>query len=141
MLSIKPFQERQDGRTAFLVVESHNYGPGKWDNVVKNAKHVVLTSKFDNANARNPVSCHIINQRDAHNDMICASEAENYTYQVPNDHTRVQGLFHSIKSKYTSVITAKARLLTDPNLENDFEAAAEHLIHLCPPANPASPSS
>ena len=139
MSSVEPFQARCDGQAAFLTVESHNYGPGKWDNVIKKAERVVLTSNFDNTNPWYPVGRHIVNHRDAHNDMIRASEADNYIYQLPNNHTRVQRLFHSIKLKDTRVITAKAGLLTNPTLANNFEAADEHFICLLPPATRSRP--
>ena len=133
MSSIKTAIDRRDGREALLALERHNMGNGKWDEVIKKAEKNVLVVKWKGNNQRFSLKRHITLHRDAQNDMERADNADDYEYQVPNQHTRVQRLLASLESKDPRVVSAKAHIIGDPGRYSSFELVAEYLLQVAPP--------
>ena len=67
-------------------------GRYKWDNLINKAKHVMKKVPYNGNNPRFTLKRHILGEREAFNDMRRASDADNYSYQVPDEHTQVQRL-------------------------------------------------
>ena len=133
MSSVKTAVTNRDGRTALLALEQHNLGDSKWDEVIRKAEHNVLQIKWKGNNTRFTLRKHLISHRDAHNDMVRASEAEGYEYQVPTDHTRIQRLLNSIESKDQRIVAGVANIKGDPAQFNTYETTAEYLQQVAPP--------
>ena len=130
MSSIKPFQRSRNGRDAYLALKLHNMGTSKWDKIVEAAEDCVLRRKWDGRNSRYPLKNHIIRHREAHNDFERASQAIPYT--IPDEHSRVRRLLHSITSNNAAILAAKTTILADDTRVNNFELAADFLILTAP---------
>ena len=133
MSSIKQWVRTRDGRQALLSLEGHNMGKDKWKSEVMRAETAVLRTTFNGKNPRFTLRHHICTHRDAHVDMTRASEADGFTYQIPDEATRVQRLITSIQCSDPRVVAALANIQGHPQRENDFEAAAEYLLQVAPP--------
>ena len=92
----------------------------------------MFSNNFDGSNQRFTLYRHVANHRDAYNNMVSASHSENYTYQIPNEHTRVQRFLHSLTTMDQRIVSEKSFIIGNPNLLNDFAAATEYLLQVAP---------
>ena len=97
--SLKGYQSTQDGRQAWKNLKLHNLGKSVWDKRVKAAEVKVLHRIFDGKNHRFSLQSHCNSHREAHQEMIRASEETDY--QVPDERTRVTRLLESIQTPYS----------------------------------------
>ena len=130
--TLKSFERTRNGRGALKALEAFNNGKSKWDTIVGEAERVMFTNKFDGKNDRYTLYRHIANHRDAFNDMVSASSAENYTYQVPTEHTRVQRFLHSLVTSDPRIVSGKSFIIGNPNMLNSFAEATEYLLQIAP---------
>lgn len=63
------------------------------------------------------------------NDMVLSNQ--HISYNLPDGRTRVTRLLNSITSNDATVVSAKTQILASPQLEHNFEAAAEFLLKCC----------
>jgi len=131
VISLKPFQRTRNGRGALLVLETHNTGNLKWDEVIRQAKQAVLNTPWDGNNTRYLIDLHVDIHRSSFNEM---TRAEDFiAHEPPNDHTRVQHLLNSIQMSDLRVISATTIILADNTKRNNFEDAADFLLLATPP--------
>lgn len=124
MNSLKPCQQTRDGRAAFKALELHNMGLSKWDKLTQKAEEIVMKHEWNGTNKRYKLAYHIRKHRAAHIDMERASRADNYTYQVPQEHTRVNCLLISLVCKDPRIVLACTMVRSDPDLMLNFKRAA-----------------
>ena len=113
-----------------MALKLHNIGTSKWDKIVESAEDCILRRKWDGRNSRYPLKNQIICHREAHNHFERASQAIPYT--IPDEHSRVQQLLHSITSNNAAILAAKTTILADDTRINNFELAADFLILTAP---------
>ena len=65
--------------------------------------------------------------------MEQANNADDYEYQVPNQHTRVQRLLASLESKDQHIISAKAHIIRNPGRYSSFKLVTEYLLQVALP--------
>ena len=130
--SIKTFQRRRDGRGAYFALCQHNLGSSKWDKIVEDAEAYVLKREWNGRNHRFSLRSHINKHREAHNEMMRASQ--HIEYALPNEHTRVGRLIKSITTKEPSIVSAITHIQGSNAQRNDFETAADFLLLTAPNA-------
>ena len=85
-----------------------------------------MRREWNGKNHRFTLKSHINKHREAHNDMVRASE--HVTYEVPNGHTRVGRLTKSITSKDPSIVSSITHINGNTTQRDDFEEAADFLL-------------
>lgn len=90
--------------------------------------------EWNGRNQRFTLRAHIGKHREAHNEMMRASQ--HVDYELPNEHTRVGRLIKSITSKEPAIVSAITHIQGSTTQREDFETAAEFLLLTAP-----SPSS
>ena len=128
--SLKGYQSTQDGRQAWKNLKLHNLGKSVWDKRVKAAEVKVLHRIFDGKNHRFSLQSHCNSHREAHQEMIRASEETDY--QVPDERTRVTRLLESIQTPYSLLQSAKVTVENDIQKRENFELAADFLCRFAP---------
>ena len=128
--SLKPYLTARNGRGALSALQLHNMGQAKWDKLIEAAEHLVCNRTWNGKNARFPLKLHITKHREAHNDMVRASQ--HVQYAIPNEHTRVNRLLKSITSSDPNIAAAKTTILNDAVKKDDFEEAADFLMLTAP---------
>ena len=128
--SVKSFQRRRDGRASYLALCQHNLGTSKWDKILEDAETYVSKREWNGRNHRFNLKSHINKHREAHNDMVRASQ--HVQYALPNEYTRVGRLLKSITSKEASVVSAITHIQGNTTQRNDFETAADFLLLTSP---------
>ena len=98
--------------------------------MIREAETVVLNRVWNGKNARFPLKSHIGKHREAHNDMVRASQ--NMQYEVPNDSTRVSRLLASLTTSDGRVVAAKTTIMADDAKKSNFELAADFLLTAAP---------
>ena len=134
--SIKSYQRTRDGRAAYLALCQHNLGSSKWDKIIEDAETYVMKREWNGRNYRFTLKSHVNKHREAHNEMVRASDY--IQYDLPNEHTRVGRFIKSITSKEPAIISAITHIHGDNNLRNDFESAVDFML-LTAPNNGAAP--
>ena len=131
-VSIQPFKRNRDGRGAFLALSEHNLGSNRWETVLERADHIVSNTIWNGKSNRYPLKLHLAKHREAHNDMIRASQ--HIDYEVPNEGTRVRKLLHSLQCSDPRIISAKTSILADEaGKKGNFEATSNFLLIAAPP--------
>ncbi len=128
--SLKPFQRRRDGRGAYMALQQHNMGDSKWDKIIEAAEDMVQRRTWNGKNSRYPLRIHVSKHREAHNEMVRASQF--VAYAPPNGHTRVSRLLKSIECNDPSIAAAKTTILANTVKRDDFEQAADFLLLAAP---------
>ena len=136
--SVKSFQRRRDGRSAYLALVQHNLGSSKWDKILEDAETYVSKREWNGRNHRFNLKAHINKHREAYNDMVRASQ--HVQYSLPNEHTRVGRLLKSITSKEPTIVSAITHIHGTTNQRNDFEEAVDFLL-LTSPSNSITTSN
>ena len=135
--SIKSFQRARDGRGAYLALCQHNLGSSKWDKIIDEAEGYAMRREWNGKNVRFTLRSHISKHREAHNEMMRASQFIDY--ELPNDHTRVGRLIKSITSRDPSIVSAITHIQGNQQQRNDFEAAADFLLLTAPKPKEQTP--
>ena len=130
--SIKSFQRTRDGRAAYKALLQHNMGSSKWDKILEDAEAYVMKREWNGRNMRFSLRAHVAKHREAHNEMMRASQ--HVEYELPNEHTRVGRLIKSITSKEPAIVSAITHIQGSQTQRNDFETAAEFLLLTAPSA-------
>ena len=94
--SVKTYQRRRDGRSAYFALVQHNLGSSKWDKILEDAEAYVSKREWNGKNHRFNLKSHINKHREANNDMVRASQ--HVQYSLPNEHTRVGRLLRTCNS-------------------------------------------
>ena len=128
--SVKSYQRRRDGRGAYLALLQHNLGSSKWDKILEDAETYVSKREWNGRNQRFSLKSHINKHREAHNDMVHASQ--HVEYALPNEHTRVGRLIKSITTKEPAIVSALTHIMGNNQQRNDFETAADFLLLTAP---------
>ena len=128
--SLKGFQKTQDGRESWKNLKLHNLGKSVWDMRTKAAEVQVSHKVFDGKNHRFSLKAHCNSHREAHQEMIRASEETDY--QVPDERTRVTRLLESIQTTYPKLESAKVTVENDTQKRENFEMAADFLCRFAP---------
>ena len=128
--SSKAFQKNRDGRGVYLALCQHNLGSSKWDKIIDEAETYVMRREWNGKNIRFTVRSHISKHREAHNEMMRASQFAEY--ELPNDHTRIGRLMKSIISREPAIVSAITHIQGSQLQRNDFEAAADFLLLTAP---------
>jgi hypothetical protein len=93
--SIKPFQQRKDGRGAWLALKSQYAGQDKWHAELKQQSELLVTRKWKGQSTFS-LDRFVAQHRNA---FVSMSQcAEHVDYQLPNGHTRVGYLLDAIES-------------------------------------------
>lgn len=128
--SIKSFRRSRDGRSAYLALVQHNLGSSKWDKIIDSCETYLLRNEWNGRNVRFTLKMHIGKHREAHNELVRASQFVQY--EVPNEHTRVTRLIKSITSKDAAILAAIAFIQGTAAKRDDFESAADYLLLTAP---------
>ena len=88
--SIKSFRRERNGRAAYFALVQHNLGSSKWDKIIDTCENYLLRNEWNGKNVRFTLKMHITKHREAHNELVRASQFVNY--EIPNEHTRVSRL-------------------------------------------------
>ena len=128
--SVKTFQRRRDGRAAYFALCQHNLGTSKWDKILEDAEAYVSKREWNGRNHRFNLKSHINKHREAHNDMVRASQ--HVQYALPNEHTRVGRLLKSLTTKEPAIVSAMTHIMGNQGQRNDFETAADFLLLTAP---------
>ena len=131
--SLKSQQRARNGRGAYFSLLQHNMGSSKWDKIIEEAEMYVLHREWNGRNYRFTLKNHITKYREAHNELVRASQFVDY--EVPNEHTRVSRLLKSLTTEGPSIISAMTHIQGDTNQRNDFESAADFLLLTAPSTN------
>ena len=127
--SVTPHVRARNGRAAFLALSQHNMGNTRFQKLVDDAEVMVTQRVWNGKNTRYILKTHIAKHRDAFNDMVLSHQ--HISYNLPDGRTRVTRLLNSITSNDATVVSAKTQILASPQLEHNFEAAAEFLLKCC----------
>ena len=130
--SIKQYRRGRDGRSAYLSLVQHNMGSSKWDRIIKTCENYLLRTEWNGKNVRFTLKMHVSKHRDAHNELVRASQF--VAYEVPNDHTRVGRLLKSITSKDGAILAAITHIQFTRTMRDSFEDAADFLLLTAPAA-------
>ena len=130
--SIKTFRRARDGRSAYLALVQHNMGSSKWDKIIDACETYILRNEWNGRNIRFTLKMHIGKHREAHNELMRASQFVQY--EIPNEHTRVTRLLKSITSKDAAILAAVAFIQGTPAKRDNFESAADYLLLTAPTA-------
>ena len=128
--SIKAHRRDRDGRGAYFSLVQHNLGSSKWDKIIEGCENYILRVEWNGKNIRFTLKMHIAKHRDAHNELVRASQFVQY--EVPNDHTRVSRLLKSITSKDGAILAAITHIQGTPLMRDNFEQAADFLLLTAP---------
>ena len=128
--SIKSFQRSRNGRGAYRALCQHNLGSSKWDKIIEEAETYVMKREWNGKNYRFTLRNHINKHREAHNEMMRASQFVEY--ELPNEHTRVGRLIKSIVNRDPSIVSAVTHIQGNTEQRNDFELAADFLLLTAP---------
>lgn len=128
--SIKSFQRTRNGRGAYRALCQHNLGSSKWDKIIEEAETYVMKREWNGKNYRFSLRNHIGKHREAHNEMMRASQFVDY--ELPNEHTRVGRLIKSILNRDPSIVSAITHIQGNHGQRNDFELAADFLLLTAP---------
>ena len=108
----------------------HNMGSSKWDKIVEDAESYVMKLEWNGRNHRFTLRSHIAKHREAHNDIIRATQ--HIAFELPNEHTRVGRLIKSITTKESAIVSAITHIQGNSTQRNDFKTAAEFLLLTAP---------
>ena len=97
-VSVQPFKRTRNGRSAYLALTKHNLGSNRWELVLEKADHIVSNVIWNGRSTRYTLRIHLNRHREAHNDMVRASQ--HISFQPPNEATRVRKLLTSLQSDY-----------------------------------------
>ena len=128
--SIKAHRKDRDGRGAYLSLVQHNLGSSKWDKIIESCENYILRVEWNGKNIRFTLKMHVAKHRDAHNELVRASQFVQY--EVPNGHTRVSRLLKSITSRDGAILAAITHIQGTPAMRDDFELAADFLMLTAP---------
>ena len=128
--SIKSHQRSRNGRDAYLSLCMHNMGSSKWDKIIEDAESYVMKREWNGRNQRFTLRAHIAKHREAHNDMMRATQ--HVEFELPNEHTRVGRLIKSITTKEPAIVSAITHIQGSPTQRDNFELAAEFLLLTAP---------
>ena len=128
--SIKSHQRTRNGRRSYLALCQHNMGSSKWDKIVEDAETYVMKREWNGRNHRFTLKSHISKHREAHNEMVRASDYINY--EVPNEHTRVGRLMKSLTSRDANIVAAVTHIHGSTALRDNFEDAADFILLTAP---------
>ena len=135
--SIKTFQKARDWRGAYLALCQHNLGFSKWDKIINEAETYVMRREWNGKNLRFTLRSRISKHREAHNEMMRASQFVEY--ELPNDHTRVWCLIKNITNRDPSILSAITHIQGNQHQRNNFEAAADFLLLTAPKPKDQAP--
>ena len=96
----------------------------------KAAEGKVSHKVFDGKNHRFSLKAHCNSHREAHQEMIRASEETDY--QIPDERTRVTRLLDSIQTSYPKLESAKVTVENDIQKRENFEMASDFLCRFAP---------
>ena len=124
--SIKPYQRTKNGRDAWLALSSQYAGKDKWEAEIKRHEQLLHTRLWK-GQSNFTLKRFIAQHRNVFVSMQAA--AENVTYQLPNEHSRVGYMLDAIQCSNAGLQATMASIKTDQaGLRQDFEAAATHLL-------------
>jgi hypothetical protein len=139
--SIKPFQRRKDGRSAWFALVQQYAGVDKWHAELKRQDELLHTRKWK-AQTNQSLEKFIAAHRNAYVSMTqCADHVD---YQLPNEGTRVTYLLDAIECNDAPLQAAMALVRNDTGAAgkmNDFEATASFILPHCPIAKKRSTSN
>ena len=130
--SIKQHRRGRDCRSAYLSLVQQNMGSSKWDRIIETCESYLLRTEWNGKNVRFTLKMHISKHRDAHNELVRASQF--VAYEVPNDHTRVGRLLKSITSKDGAILSAITHIQGTTEMRENFEETADFLLLTAPAA-------
>jgi hypothetical protein len=126
--SIKPFQRTKNGRDAWLALTDQHAGNDKWEAKIKRQEQLLHTRLWK-GQSNFALERFVAQHRNACVSMQAA--AENVTYQLPNEHSRVGFLLDAIQCDDAGLQAAMASVNAHKianGLRQNFEAAATHLL-------------
>ena len=132
--SIKPYQQKYDGRGAWFAIVGQYAGVDKWEAEIKKQEQFLHTRKWK-ATGHYTLDSFCSMHRNAYVSMTQC--AEHVTFQLPNEHSRVGYLLEAIECNDAPLQAALASIRTDQSPEgmrNDFESAVAHMLPFDPVA-------
>jgi hypothetical protein len=139
--SIKPYQRRKDGRSAWFALVQQYAGVDKWQSELKRQDELLHTRKWK-AQSNLPLEKFIAAHRNAFVSMTQC--ADHVNYQLPNEGTRVTYLLDAIECNDAPLQAAMALVRNDTGPTgkmNDFEATASFILPHCPIAKKRTTSN
>ena len=127
--SISAFKRTKNGRAAYFALKTQHAGPARWDQEIRTQNDFLLNRKW-NGNSNQFTLEKFLSQHRAAYTML-EQCAENVTFQLPNERTRVKYLLDNIECKNPEVEAALASIRLDDNvggLRVSFERAVAFLL-------------
>jgi hypothetical protein len=119
--SIKPYQQRKDGRSAWIVLTSQYAGKDKWEQELKKQDDLLHTHVW-RGQSNFTLERFVQQHRNAYVSMESCSQ--HVQYQLPTEHTRIQ-----CNDAGLQAVMASINIDTVPGgKREDFEAASMHLL-------------
>ncbi len=130
--TIAPYRRTQDGRGAWMAINSIHAGRYIYDKIVKDAMHVLTVRKWTGT-ASITLAQHIGAHRKA---FIALTDASGHTpTEIPNPRQRVTYVLTSIETVDPKVLAAMAAVELDAtNMRINFESLAVYMLPHCPVA-------
>ena len=126
--SLKTFQRKKDGRSAYIATKGQHCGKDKWEALLKEATNVLHGRKWKGQSAYS-LEKFVQLHRSAYISMTQC--AEHLTYQLPNDYTRVTYLLDGIECSDATLQATIAQIKQNDHpggSRNDFELCATALL-------------
>ena len=110
--TIKPFENRKNGRAAWLALVTAHVGDSKWEQILNENNKWLINAKWNGK--KYALETFVALHRQKYEQMKEASM--NVTYQVPTEHTRVGYLLDGIESDSPALHAAIATVRNDKDL-------------------------
>ena len=123
--TIKPFENRKNGRGAWLALVTAHVGDSKWEQILNDNNKWLINAKWNGK--KYALETFVAQHRQKFEQMKEA--AQNVTYQVPNEHTRVGYLLDGIESDSPALHAAIATVRNDKDgSRKNFDEAVAILV-------------
>ena len=117
---MKPFQQKQDGREAYLALLNHYIGTKHVDTMSSRAENTLSTTTYNGEKRRWTFEKYVTVHKEQHTILIGLTE---YGYAGIDERTKVRKLLEGIKVEKLDVV--KSQILSSPHLRTDFDACVD----------------
>lgn len=131
MASIMQYQRRRDSCRAYKDLVTHYMGLAKWEKTVEQAESVLSSGVWNGKNSRYPLRINISRHREVFNNLTRV--AQQITYILLKETSRVRNLLNSIQSSDPTICSGKTTIQADATKKDNFELAPDFLMTICPP--------
>ena len=129
LTTIKPFENRKDGRGAWLALLSSHVGKNEWERIQRENSKWLMSAQWNGK--KYDLQTYCSQHRAKYQQLVEASG--HVAFQVPTEHTRVGYLISNIECSDAALQAAIAKVRTDNDgSRQDFEQAVNELLPVDP---------